>query len=67
MSGRLFGLITDMDGNEFYLPIHGIQAKDASGGGQKWLTIIDAENDGVKRSKSMLKYKEKHGTENIKF
>lgn len=55
--GALY-LITDNDGNKFYLPTHGIQAKDAPMGEaiwRKWLTSTDAENEGVKRSTDMLK------------
>lgn len=69
--GELVGalyLITDKDGNEFYLPTQGIQAKDASEGEaiwKKWLSLSHAETDGVKRSKQMINCIEQHGGEKI--
>jgi len=60
--GALY-IITDNQGNQFYLPTQGIQAKDAAEGQsiwKKWLTTVHAENEGTDRANKIFDYLEKN-------
>lgn len=67
--GALY-LITDNEGNQYYLPTQGIQAKDAPEGEavwKKWLCLNNDQTSGFHRAQSMLTYIQENSGRSIEF
>jgi hypothetical protein len=68
MVGALY-LITDKNGNHFYLPTSGVQPSDAGPDAlwEMWLSDGNNSSVGTKRAQSMLLFIEQHGGKKIDF